>query len=208
MGGETPPRTPGSERLPTLPELFMELSRQALAKAQARQARNETVIPAEAKKHVGSTAWDHQASRPPYSSGTNKCNLFVYEVLNAAGMPVPMKIRFSWREFGNVKYPPLAGQWADPHVEIPGWEVVTNPRPGDVVAMKEDYSDASGHVGIVTGPGTSASVSSLTGTVVENDWGFRAGQNDVVFRRYVGAPEPRTPVWMDQKWPTRGRNAP
>ena len=48
MGGETPPRTPGSERLPTLPELFMELSRQALAKAQARQARNETVIPAEA----------------------------------------------------------------------------------------------------------------------------------------------------------------
>jgi cell wall-associated NlpC family hydrolase len=208
MGGDAPPRTPGKERLPTLAEYWQEAKRKALAEAQARQARNETAIPAEAKKHVGSSAWAHSANKPPYSPGTNKCNLFVYEVLNGAGTPVPMKIRFSWRSFGNVKYPPLAGQWADPDVTIPGWEVVQSPRPGDVVAMKEDYSDASGHVGIVSGPGTSVSVSSSTGSVVENDWGFRSDQKDVVFRRYVGAPEPKTPVWTDQKWPTRGRNAP
>jgi cell wall-associated NlpC family hydrolase len=201
----TPPRTPGSERLPSLPEIAMELGRQALA----RQARNEKVIPAEAVKHVGSSAWSHSANKPPYPPGTNKCNLFVYEVLNAAGTPVPMRIRFSWRNFGNVKYPPLAGQWADPHQPIPGWEVVTNPRPGDVVAVKEDYSDASGHVGIVTGPGTSVSASSVTGTVVQNNWGFQPGQKDVVFRRYVGVPSsPATPVHLDPKWPTRGRNAP
>jgi hypothetical protein len=201
--------TPGKERLASLPEFWVEAKRKAEAEAQARLAHNAKVIPAEAKKHVGSTAWAHEANRPPYSSGTNKCNLFVYEVLNAAGKPVPMKIRFSWRSFGNVRYPPLAGQWADPDVDIPGWVVVAHPLPGDVVAMKEDFSDASGHVGIVTGPGTSVSVSSDTGTVVQNDWGFRSDQKDVVFRRYVGAPEPpKTPVWMDQKWPTRGRNAP
>ena len=208
MGGETPQRTPGSERLPSLAEWFVEMARQATAKAMARQAQNEKVIPAAARQHVGSAAWAHSVAKPPYSAGTNKCNLFVYEVLNGAGMPVPMRIRFSWREFGNVKYPPLAGQWANPNETIPGWEVVTNPRPGDVVAMKEDYSDASGHVGIVTGPGTSVSVSSLTGTVVENDWGFRPDQKDVVFRRYVGVdPEPAKSE-RPRDWPHKGRNAP
>jgi cell wall-associated NlpC family hydrolase len=215
VGGETPetPRTPGKERLPNLPtfwERAREAQQKALEKALARQANNEKVIPAEAKKYVGSSAWAESANRPPYGPGRNKCNLFVYEVLNGAGTPVSMKTRLSISQLEYVKYPPLAGQWADPRADIPGWEVVTNPRPGDVVAMKEDYSDASGHVGIVTGPGTSASVSSYTGTVVENDWGFRADQkDDVVFRRYVGPPEPPSPPpASDRKWPTRGRNAP
>jgi hypothetical protein len=204
-----PPRTPGSERLPYLPEEFWENHRRILAAVQAEQDRRGRVIVAEARKHVGSGNWDEAVDRGPYGPGRNKCNLFVYEVLNAAGTPVPMKIRFSVSSFGNVKYPPLAGQWADPGVDIPGWEVVKDPRPGDVVALKENYGDASGHVGIVTGPGTSVSVSSYTGTVVENNWGFRSDhKDDVVFRRYVGAPEPKTPVWMDKKWPTRGRNAP
>jgi len=209
MGGETPQRTPGSERLPTLAEFYLEQSRKALAKAQANQARNEKVIPAEAQKHVGSGAWSESANKPPYPPGTNKCNLFVYEVLNAAGTPVPMKIRFSWRNFGNVSYPPLAGQWADPDVTIPGWEVVQNPLPGDVAAQKISYSDASGHVGIVTGPGKTVSASSDTGTIVENNWGFRADQQgEVVFRRYVGVPETKTQPYQERKWPTRGRNAP
>jgi cell wall-associated NlpC family hydrolase len=214
MGGDSPEpeRTPGKERLPRLPtfwERAREAQRKAVEAALARQANNEKVIPAEAKKHVGSMAWDYNAKRPPYSSGTNKCNLFVYEVLNAAGTPVQMKTRLSISQLEYVKYPPLAGQWADPRADIPGWEVVTNPRPGDVVAMKENYGDASGHVGIVTGPGTTASVSSHTGSVVENDWGFRADQKeDVVFRRYVGPPEPPPPPPPERKWPTRGRNAP
>ena len=79
--------------------------------------------------------------RPPYPAGTNKCNLFVFETLNAAGTPVQWNVRFSWSEFGNVKYPPLAGQWADQHANIPGWVVVKDPQPGDVAAMKENYSD-------------------------------------------------------------------
>lgn len=99
-------------------------------------------------------------------------------------------------------YPPLAREWADPKADIPGWIVVTDPRPGDVAAMKVDYLDATGHVGIVTGPGTTVSASSLTDTVVENDWGFRPEEKGaVVFRRYVGGgerppPAPRDPAMI------------
>jgi cell wall-associated NlpC family hydrolase len=139
----------------------------------------------EAKKYLESNDWSYYTDRPPYGPGTNKCNLFVYEVLNNAGAPVPMKERWSWRNFEYVKYPPLAGQWADPDVDIPGWVVVDDPQPGDVVAMEENYSDASGHVGIVSGEGKTISASSETQTIVENDWGFREGQKPV-FRRYVG----------------------
>ena len=40
-------------------------------------------------------------------------------------------------------------------------------------------------VGIVSEPGeTTISASSDLGAVVENDWGFRAGQDDVVFWHY------------------------
>lgn len=137
----------------------------------------------EARKHVSSKAWAYDADRPPYPPDTNKCNLFVYETLTKSGKPVPMKERWSWSNMKNVKYPPLAGQWADPSVEIPGWEVVTNPQPGDVAAIAHDYSDASGHVAIVSGP--NSSISATGEEVVENDWGFRPGQTPT-FRRYVG----------------------
>jgi hypothetical protein len=82
--------------------------------------------------------------------------------------------------------------------------------PGDVAAQKISYSDASGHVGIVTGPGKTVSASSVTGTIVENDWGFRSDQQgEVVFRRYVGAPEPTPqPYQPPRDWPHKGRNAP
>lgn len=136
-----------------------------------------------AKDRVGLDTWAYDADRPPYGPGTSKCNLFVYETANAAGATVPMMTRWSWRHFGHVEYPPLAGQWADPNVEIPGWVIVSDPRPGDIAAEAIDYADATGHVGIVTGEGTT--VSATSDTVIENDWGFRAGQN-VVFRRYVG----------------------
>ncbi len=137
----------------------------------------------EARKQIGSKAWAFDADRPPYPPNTNKCNLFVYEALNNSGKPVAMNERFSFRRLGNVQYPPLAGQWADPDAEIPGWKVVTEPKPGDVAAIRQNYSDASGHVAIVSGDETTVSA---TGTeVVENDWGFREGQKPV-FRRYVG----------------------
>ena len=61
------------------------------------------------------------------------------------------------------------------------------PQPGDVAAVRSDDLDASGHVGIVAGPGKTVSATPSDG-VVHNDWGFRASQEgNVVFRRYVGS---------------------
>lgn len=110
---------------------------------------------------------------------TYKCNLFVYDVLTASGLPVPLQSRWDLTEFGYVQYPPLAKQWADPSFEIEGWEMVDDPMPGDVA------SDGS-HTAIVSSPGTTISAA-VSGTVVENDWGYRKAQKSrVVFRRYVG----------------------
>jgi len=62
------------------------------------------------------------------------------------------------------KYYPLAGQWADKGLEIPGWPVVSGgpdrAEPGDVIAEAHHYSDATGHVGIVVGPHQTASADS------------------------------------------------
>lgn len=136
--------------------------------------------------HIGSTEWAYTADRPP-GANTNKCNQYVYEALNEAGAAVPMMQR---RRFGirRPDHPPLAGQWADSSVSISGWEVVSTPQPGDIAAEAIEYSDASGHVGIVSTvneDGTGTTISATSDSVVENDWGFREGQN-VTYRRYQG----------------------
>ena len=123
MGGETQQRTPGGERLPSLPEMYLELSRKALAKALADQARHEREIVAEARKLINSGAWAASANKLSYPPGAN------------------MRIRWSWRNVGNVSYPPLAGQWADPDEVIPGWEVrprreLRRPRRADCPAAR------------------------------------------------------------------------
>jgi cell wall-associated NlpC family hydrolase len=165
-----------------------EANRKALER-EAEQKRISASIVAHARQQVGSVDWAYEVSKGPYPADTNKCNLFVYDVLTSAGLPVPLKEHYGWFNRTTL-YPPLAGQWADPSVDIPGWVVVTSPQPGDVAAMKEDYSDASGHVAIVSGPNLTVSMSSDADMVVENDWGFRPEQQgDVVFRHYVGAPK-------------------
>jgi hypothetical protein len=142
-----------------------------------------------ARHYVGSKNWAVNADRPPYGPGTNKCNLFVYEVLNEAGASVQMIERHKWG-ISRGKHPPLAGQWADRNFSISGWTIVPSPQIGDVVAEAHHYSDASGHVGIVSSvspdgkSGTTISAAT-SGSVVENDWGFRSGQSPV-FRRYTG----------------------
>src|SRR5262245_58709749 len=129
MGGGNPaPKTPPTAGLP---HLEVPAAAPPKPKLSEREQKAQAVV-AEARKHINSGAWSYSADRPPYPSGTNKCNLFVFETLNAAGTPVPMNVRFSWSRFGNVKYPPLAGQWADPSANIPGWVVVKDPQPGDV----------------------------------------------------------------------------
>ena len=78
---------------------------------------------------------------------------------------------------------PTAGQWGDANVTIPGYPVVENPQPGDIVAIPHEYSDATGHVGIVVDVNKTASQSSITDKITINNWGFRADDGNPVFRR-------------------------
>jgi hypothetical protein len=105
------------------------------------------------------------------------------------------------RRWEEVWYPPLADQWADSGEQIGNWQVVEDPKPGDIIAEAIDYADASGHVGIISYPEPheeSISISEHKTTtillqrrtvsaggdkILENDWGWRKKQQPV-FRRY------------------------
>ena len=45
----------------------------------------------QARSPVGKTTWAYDVERLPYPSGSNKCNLFVYEMLTDVGYSVPMR---------------------------------------------------------------------------------------------------------------------
>ncbi|MBK8055426.1 MAG: CHAP domain-containing protein [Saprospiraceae bacterium] len=145
-----------------------------------------------AKSYVGSEDWAVKAEKDQFGSNTNKCNKFVYDVHMEAGVddgqpnlmnPTGTLIPFVDDVFGPV----LAGQWADPSYEIPGWKVVSYPKPGDVIAIPMPGGDGySGHVGIVTGARAYRNtISANAKVVVQNNWGFRTGDK-AVYRRYVG----------------------
>jgi hypothetical protein len=101
-----------------------------------------------ANAQIGSTEWDRGVAKGNFPEGTNKCNLFVHEMLTDAGASpgTPNGLRHP--------SPPSAGQWADPSYAIPGWRVLgpdEPPQPGDVVAQQRDYRNATGHV-VIVGP--------------------------------------------------------
>jgi hypothetical protein len=134
-----------------------------------------------ARSKVGSKDWMYSVKKDEFAANTNKCNKFVYDVVVEAKVkPAPevsVYLIFS--------RPPTAGEWADPKVTITGWDVVTTPQAGDVVAEAHRYADATGHVGIVVAAGlTVSAASTVGGVIVENDWGFREGQTPT-FRRYT-----------------------
>ena len=54
-----------------------------------------------------------------------------------------------------------------------------------IAAVARSLVNATGHVGIVSGPNLTISASSKTGTVVEGDWGFRQGE-PAEFYHYTG----------------------
>jgi hypothetical protein len=100
-----------------------------------------------AQQNIGSTAWDFKPARETYPTLTDKCNLFVYEMLTGAGASPGTP--HGWIH----KSSPRAAEWADPNYAIPGWRVLGQdepPQPGDVVAQPKAYQNgASGHAMIV-----------------------------------------------------------
>jgi RHS repeat-associated protein len=170
-------------------------------------------IAALAKSKVGSHDWDFNRRKDNFAKNTNKCNKFVYDILKQLGVSPgtpngnPVKVFF-----GGEGSPPTASQWADPNYVIPNWRVLKpgeKPEPGDVVAQKINYSDATGHVGIVVGDGQTVSQLSTPIEIVgQNDWGFRTGNaeqgrvDQVVYRRYVpSTPAAPSPPVHNEKQP-------
>jgi hypothetical protein len=155
------------------------------------QMREILVMQAEYFEKYHRYEWSKHVAKGPYPADTNKCNLFVCELANATGALVPTT-------FTRGKYPPLAEHWANPNVRIPGWEVVTDPRPGDMAAATHWWTHRDregntwqtahgGHVGLVVGNNETISHSSLKDELVRNKWGFKPEQQgQVVYRRYVG----------------------
>ena len=98
--------------------------------------------------YVGSQAWVDSVAKENYPANTNKCNLFVYDILTQAGAtPGLPHGHWFWH-----RYPPNAGDWANPTYDIEHWRVLRpgeKPEPGDVIAQDIAYSDATGHVMIM-----------------------------------------------------------
>lgn len=89
--------------------------------------------------------------------------------------------------------PVTAGQWADPNYNVPGWQIVNSPQAGDVVAIGANFSDASGHVGIMISP--KQSIYAGDKQIKISDFGYNKshyvnypGNNGYVYRRYIGLP--------------------
>jgi hypothetical protein len=134
--------------------------------------------------------WAYDKKKDEFGENTNKCNKFVYDVMVEAGVTPPPQVTVSRLLIFSKTRLPTAGEWADKTQTITGWVVVADPQPGDVVAEAHDYSDATGHCGVVVGDKQTASASSLVnGMIVINDWGFRA-DNKPTFRRCTLAPTP------------------
>ncbi|KYP13483.1 MAG: hypothetical protein A1D16_12360 [Flavihumibacter sp. CACIAM 22H1] len=144
--------------------------------------------------YENSKSWMYGVQKDNFPSETNKCNKFVYDCLVQAGADpgTPNKSGMIRQLLGmSDQYPPLAAQWADPNFNIPNWEILKpgeTPQPGDIAAQKINYSDATGHVAIVTGVGLTTGTSTSNGVdaVKTSDWGFRSNQQgQVVYRRYT-----------------------
>ena len=111
-----------------------------------------------AKSKVGSTDWAYSKERQvgslgKFPAGSNKCNLFVYEMVTGAGYSVPTKIHTRRLHMGSYQIPPNAGDWASPTGSVGTSEVIASPEPGDVVAWSHpEWTDATGHVAIISYP--------------------------------------------------------
>ncbi len=116
--------------------------------------RNDLVDLARSK--LGSTDWARAKAHGDIPADMNKCNVFVYDMATGAGYGVPKVPHEKFWGFGQtVMLPPLAGDWADSAKVIGKSTVVGLPEPGDVAAWAHSFSNASGHVAIVSYPAPS-----------------------------------------------------
>lgn len=163
----------------------------------AETNRARLAIAEKALAERDSARWAYGVAKGNYPAGSNKCNLFVYDILKNVEADPPLAnggVLYNWFGLGAAKYPLLAGQWADPSREVSGWSLVTGSlRPGDVVAVEESSGNATGHTAIYVGfdSGIHRTVGANARSVSYTGWPWR--KQDVgrpVVRRYVGERRP------------------
>ena len=158
-----------------------------------------------AKKLKNSKDYGYFKKKDNFKEKTNKCNKFIYDVLKKAGLnPQLPNGNLLGRIIGEKgSSPATAGQWADKNYYIKGWEVVSNPQAGDVVAISADFSDATGHVAIMISE--TESIGAGEDEVHITDFGFSEdyysefpGNDGYVYRRYTGKEMSLgTPTWVN-----------
>jgi hypothetical protein len=147
----------------------------------------------EAKKYIGSDNWSKSVSKTSnngkttFDEGEYKCNLFVYDVLDDSGIDIGLpSYKYRFKKFYNGDFsrrPYTCKQWYKEKVPCmkcigKGVEGLKKSLPGDIITNGR-------HMGIISGPNKTISASSVTNTVVENDWGWREEQkNEVNIFRY------------------------
>ena len=143
-----------------------------------------------AKSYEGSELWNYDVAKDNFGKNSYKCNKFVYDVTtesNASiGTPNGNILK---KMFGKTDCPPTAGQLGDKNYDIDNWTPLKEgeiPMPGDIISEAHNYSDATGHTGIITGDKqTASSNAGKKGKITINDWGFREDSYPLI-RRYRG----------------------
>ena len=121
----------------------------------------------------------------PYTADHATCNLMCQRVIAAAGADKPLL-----KKADGTYGAPSAAEWAGS--AIPNWRFLKPGEailPGDVAARKENFSDATGHSGIVVSvTGGVVTVMAAHATHIGVDMSFQPGstQYNNVFRRYTG----------------------
>jgi hypothetical protein len=142
-----------------------------------------------AKSFLGSTAYSEAADIPLYYGGPSekghpKCNIFVYQMGNAAGASVPLlSYDYTVQSNGQVTFeerPPIVKDWYNYGVPISGWNSMTDPQPGYVVSCYKPaltwivglipFPTAIHHSGIVDYDGAWIGAGELTVNKWANIW--------------------------------------
>ncbi|MCL2012495.1 MAG: hypothetical protein FWG75_06890 [Cystobacterineae bacterium] len=129
----------------------------------------QALIAKAAKARLGEGGWGN----PGYRGGLgwlteHKCNLFIKRVAEEGNSMPPLL----------HNRPATAEEMANPQQHIEGWKVVLDGslQEGDVVAIAMPDFECTGHMGVVVFHNkepTTVSLSSNTGDIEWNDWGFR-----------------------------------
>ena len=145
-----------------------------------------------AEANIGDYSWSpdkvRQAKRNPnvyFKKNEPKCNLFVYEVILAAGYDIGTPNQLNDLAHpglalqGKLVRPPCAMDWYN--CEVEGMEYIGEDDEGRKNCIPGDIITTGYHMGIVAGNNQTISASYTEKKIVRNSFGFR-GENVRIFR--------------------------